>query len=230
MTADAKREYLRKYNIENRERIAAQRKRYRQENKDKVAQQKREYAESNKDKNRLAHAKKYQKYKERYLLQMKEKYLQNADEIKRKRMEYYYKNKEKILASQKQSAQRDKEKLRPRKAAYCRNRRAKDPTFLLIGRLRCRINDALRYKKFPKSGKTRDVVGCDMQTLKAHIENQFKNGMTWQNRDEWHIDHIVPLASAKTPEEIYSLFHYKNLQPLWGVENMAKGAKMVIND
>lgn len=229
MTADEKREYLRKYNIENREKIATQRKQFRQENKEKIAEQKRLYAERNKEKVRLAQAEKYRKHKERYLLQMKEKYSQNSEEIKRKRMEYYYRNKEKILASQKEAAKKNREKTRPQKAAYCRNRRAKDPAFLLIGRLRCRINDALRTKKFPKSGRTKEVLGCDMETLKAHIEGQFKKGMTWENRSEWHLDHVVPLASAKTPEEIHRLFHYKNLQPLWGYENLAKGAKMTAN-
>lgn len=228
MTTEEKREYLRKYNIENREKIAAQRKQFRENNKEKITQQKKDYAERNKEKLRLAQAEKYRKNKEKYLLQMKQKYLQNADEIKKRRMEYYYKNREKILKSQKESALKNRDNMRLQKAAYCRKRRSKDPTFLLIGRLRCRINDALRYKKFPKSGNTKDIVGCDMETLKDHIEKQFKHGMNWENRNEWHIDHIVPLASAKTSEEIHRLFHYKNLQPLWAVENMIKGAKMKI--
>jgi len=42
----------------------------------------------------------------------------------------------------------------------------------------------------------------------------------------WHVDHIIPLASAKTQEEIEKLFHYKNLQALWAIDNLSKGSKM----
>jgi hypothetical protein len=32
--------------------------------------------------------------------------------------------------------------------------------------------------------------------------------------DGWDIDHIVPLCTAKSPEEVLSLNHYTNLRPL----------------
>lgn len=51
--------------------------------------------------------------------------------------------------------------------------------------------------------------------------------MTWENRGEWHIDHIIPLASASTEEELLALCHYTNLQPLWAFDNLSKGAKII---
>jgi hypothetical protein len=51
--------------------------------------------------------------------------------------------------------------------------------------------------------------------------------MNWSNRNLWHIDHIIPLASAKTEEEMIKLCHYTNLQPLWAIENMSKGSKII---
>jgi hypothetical protein len=49
--------------------------------------------------------------------------------------------------------------------------------------------------------------------------------MTWDNQGKWHIDHIIPLSSGNTEEEIIKLCHYTNLQPLWAIDNMKKGSK-----
>ena len=38
--------------------------------------------------------------------------------------------------------------------------------------------------------------------------------MTWDNRNLWHIDHIIPLDFAENEEEMLMLNHYSNLQPL----------------
>ena len=49
--------------------------------------------------------------------------------------------------------------------------------------------------------------------------------MNWENRGLWHIDHIIPLATAKTEDEIIRLNHYTNLQPLWAIDNLKKGTR-----
>ena len=79
--------------------------------------------------------------------------------------------------------------------------------------------------------KTQEIVGCSWEELKHHLESQFQLNMTWDNHGQygWHIDHIIPLASAKTEEEIYKLNHYTNLQPLWWEDNLEKGDKLVWN-
>jgi len=51
--------------------------------------------------------------------------------------------------------------------------------------------------------------------------------MTWENRDEWHIDHIIPLSSATSEEEALKLYHYTNLQPLWAIDNLRKSNKII---
>ena len=84
----------------------------------------------------------------------------------------------------------------------------------------------MKNKGWRKNGRTEQLVGADCETVKKHIESLFKNGMTWENHGKWHIDHIIPLASAKTEEEVIRLFHYTNLQPLWAKENLSKSDKM----
>ena len=86
----------------------------------------------------------------------------------------------------------------------------------------------LKSKNITKNNSTFNIVGCPPIFLKEHLEKQFTDGMSWENHGlyGWHIDHIIPLASAKTEEEIYKLCHYTNLQPLWSTDNWKKGAKI----
>jgi hypothetical protein len=80
-----------------------------------------------------------------------------------------------------------------------------------------------------KKNKTFDIVGCAPNYLREHIEKQFLEGMNWENYGfyGWHIDHIIPLSSAITEEDIYKLCHYTNLQPLWAKDNLTKNNKLL---
>lgn len=76
--------------------------------------------------------------------------------------------------------------------------------------------------------KTFDIVGCSPEFLKEYLEKQFTEGMSWELMGHHiHIDHITPLSSASTEEELYKLCHYTNLQPLWAQENLSKGNKII---
>ena len=59
------------------------------------------------------------------------------------------------------------------------------------------------------------------------IESLFCEGMSWENRKEWHIDHIRPIKNFLDNNiDDYSLInHPSNLQPLWVKDNLAKSAK-----
>jgi len=75
------------------------------------------------------------------------------------------------------------------------------------------------YKKTTKIYK---VIGCTQQELLQHLEKQFLKGMGWENRKLWHIDHIIPMDSAKTLEDNYKLNHFTNLRPMWAKNNLSK--------
>jgi hypothetical protein len=96
--------------------------------------------------------------------------------------------------------------------------------FRLSKRLRCRLYQSLKSKRWNKNNNLHNYLGCSLEELKLYIEKQFQPGMTWENHsyNGWHIDHIIPLASAKSEEEMYKLCHYTNLQPLWKEDNMKK--------
>ena len=46
--------------------------------------------------------------------------------------------------------------------------------------------------------------------------------MSWSNHGKWHLDHIIPISSARTKEEAIKLNHYSNFQPLWAIDNLVK--------
>ena len=114
-------------------------------------------------------------------------------------------------------SQRDKDRLIERLAT--------DPLFKMAHNLRGRLRPALKVKKWHKDCQFKDYIGCTLEELKAHLEKQFTVGMDWDSYGEkgWHIDHIIPLASATTVEEMIKLCHYTNLQPLWWDANLRKG-------
>lgn len=119
-----------------------------------------------------------------------------------------------------------RENYKPRKREQRKERRNTDPIFNLTNRMRGRLRKYLIILNITKKNKTFDIVGCTPEFLKEHLEKQFVDGMTWENRSEWHIDHKIPLSSAKTEEELYKLCHYTNLQPLWAEENLKKSNKI----
>ena len=109
---------------------------------------------------------------------------------------------------------------------YEKSRKKTDPIYKLIRITRSRINNFLKNNKITKQNKTFDIVGCSPEFLKEHIEKQFTEGMSWGLLGQHiHIDHIIPLSSANTEEEIYKLCHYSNLQPLWAEDNLKKSNK-----
>ena len=115
------------------------------------------------------------------------------------------------------------EKFKTQKKA-ARERRIQDPVQYLKEVYRARTWAAFSLKG-GKCKKTQDLLGCSYETLRSHLEPMFRDGMSWDNKGKWHIDHIIPLSSAKTKSELEDLCHYRNLQPLWASENIKKGNK-----
>ena len=120
-------------------------------------------------------------------------------------------------------------------SAICQHKRRRsrckecDPKGHLAAIVGNRVRQALQSDKELSS---QDYLGCDMATFKTHLESQFKDGMSWDNYGDWHIDHRVPLRyklDGKTPtlEEVVRRLHYTNTQPLWASENIAKGNRYV---
>lgn len=142
------------------------------------------------------------------------------------RKKYYQQNKDKIIKYNNDYKKTENGKLILNKyqRKYQKNRRHIDPIFKLKVNIRNRLCECLKQKSFKKISKFSQYIGCNINDLKTHIESQFSEGMSWDNYGKWHIDHIIPLAKAKTEEEVYNLNKYTNLQPLWAKDNLLKGS------
>lgn len=103
-----------------------------------------------------------------------------------------------------------------------RKKRRSDPVIAVAERMSRMLCWALAGVNAVKSGATFDALGYTPSELKAHLEKQFTEGMTWGNRNEWEIDHITPISSARTPEDVLALNQLWNLRPLWAKLNNSK--------
>lgn len=112
-----------------------------------------------------------------------------------------------------------------RAVEYQSDRRKKDPLYAFQSRIKSMVANALSRRSYTKRSRTHEILGCSLDEFVAHIERQFLPGMTWDNRSLWHIDHIVALSTATTEAEVLALNHFTNLRPLWGPDNLKKGAK-----
>lgn len=180
--------------------------------------------------------------RETILAAQREYYQRNRDRHAVRTKAYYERNKAKIIAYQIEYARTHPDEAREwRRNGYLRNkakhyavsnacrkrRRANnDPQFIMAERLRIRLWTWIK-RRAPKAGHIKELIGCSIEQLCAHLQSRFQDGMTWDNRRLWHIDHIRPCASfdLNDPEQQRACFHYSNLQPLWRFDNQSKGCR-----
>lgn len=134
---------------------------------------------------------------------------------------YYHHNKRKI----KELNQNRDPEVRKKYIREWQRNYIKTPEGSAINFMRKCVHRCLKNKE----DLTEKILGYKKEDLVRHLERQFIDGMTWENRNEWHIDHIVPIShflenNETDPMVINAL---DNLQPLWAEDNLKKGAKIV---
>jgi hypothetical protein len=113
-----------------------------------------------------------------------------------------------------------------------------DPSGYLRKLVTVRVHSALKANKTQGSI---EYLGCPIEKFRKHIEHQWtlpgNAGMTWDNHgsgdNKWQIDHIIPIkypgadGAAPTLEEVAARLHWTNCQPMWALENIAKGNRFI---
>lgn len=138
--------------------------------------------------------------------------LADLDADRAKKLRSYYKRK-----------QENGKEMNARRNHRRNNRRKTDPVYAMADRIRSLIGSSFKRRGYTKRSTSSRILGCDWDEFAHHIERQFTKGMTWDNRDRWHLDHIVPMSTAKTEDEVIALNHFTNLRPMWASDNISKG-------
>ena len=181
----------------------------------------------------------YQKNKEKLKLKAKANgvnenslkyYHANKETLAEKKKIYYKKNKAMFKEYGKKYREENKELIKEKKIKRQFNRRKED----FIYKLRCNVSTLIRIsfknKSFKKKNKSQEILGCSYEEFNLHLESMFEPWMNWGNHGNpkdgvlepnktWDIDHIIPLSSAKTEDDIIKFNHYTNLRPLCSYNN-----------
>jgi hypothetical protein len=131
-------------------------------------------------------------------------------------------NKDRVREVSHKNYLKDKEKRREPRRIYARERRSSDPLFSMRSRLSSIFRNSFLKMGYSKQILSEKILGCTFDEFKLYLESKFEHWMNWENRGKytgefnigWDIDHITPLSTAKTEEDILRLNHYTNLQPL----------------
>jgi hypothetical protein len=235
-----------KWYFKNWEKNQKVRKKYVENNKEKIKLWHKKNRLKNIEKFKIDRKKSYQKNKVEQSEKNKIWYQKNKEYCSQRAKKYNHKNREKIKeagkkyreekgefcrASTRDWYSRNKERVIKRTTAYSKRRYQNDFSIRMMHVARARINAMLRGKSIGKFTATAKLVGCSREELVKYLERQFEPGMTWDNYGikGWHVDHILPCASFdfNCPVQQVACCHYSNLQPLWALDNIRKGAKIL---
>jgi hypothetical protein len=179
----------------------------------------------------------YSKTREKYREENKEKIYKSTKEWRGKNKEHrkdvykswLEKNKEKRAEYMKNWRSNNKDKIKESSYLYRQNNPEFETRMKLFKNMRTRISLFLKSSTISKNKKLTDMLGCNQIQFKEYIESKFQNGMSWDNYGiyGWHLDHITPISIAKTEEDLIKLNHHTNFQPLWAIDNIRKGNKII---
>jgi len=149
------------------------------------------------------------------------------EEIKERKRLWHLENKEKIKEKNKEWREKNKDHLNAYQVKYSSEKYKNNPIYKVKTRLRKSIRNSFKINGLCKKTKTQEILGCSFEEFKQYLESKFEPWMNWDNHGlfnnspnhGWDIDHITPISSAKTEDDIMKLNHYTNLQPLCSYTN-----------
>lgn len=192
-----------------------------------MAIRKKEWASANKEKIREYDTRKRKErsdeQREKTASYLKTYYSENKDKIREQKHKYYLSHKDEVRENHKSNRQRINQCKLERE-----NKKYREDSLFHIKK-QCRN---VIYKSFARKGLVKwrlaeDITGLPTDKLCEHLLETYRKlyGKDWDGREKVHIDHIVPLATATSEEDVVRLCHYSNLQLLKAFDNLSKHDK-----
>jgi hypothetical protein len=211
--------------------------RYHRNNYEKMRQKALEYAHSEQGiKRRKEYYESHKAERREYERKYREKNKSKRRELQRR---YYYANKDRASTWKKRYRDSHRGQLSEAGKKYRSEHRNEinrkhierlhnDPIFKLKEQTRNLIRNSFKRTGYKKNSKTEKILGCDFDTLTNYLFGTWKSnyGTEW-NGEPYHIDHIIPLATAKTEQDVIELCHYTNLQLLSPEDNLKKNDSII---
>jgi hypothetical protein len=162
------------------------------------------------------------KYRENNIDEIKEYKNKNKSKFREYSKKYRDNNKELVYQRKIKSYDKKKEYYRNKRNLYKKERIKSDKIYCLYINISSLIRNSFKRNGFSKETRTYEILGCSFEKFKIYLESKFEPWMTWENKGlyngefnyGWDIDHIIPISTPESEEDVIKLNHYTNLQPL----------------
>jgi hypothetical protein len=157
-------------------------------------------------------------------------YAENRERRREASARWYAENKDRVARNRQARIDADPEGVRKCWRDWQNERYRTDPRHRVKSCVSAALRKSLRGEKGGR--KWEEIVGYTVDDLIAHLERQFRAGMTWETYGrKWEIDHIRPVSLfelEKGVAEIRACWALSNLRPLCARENRSKGARLLL--
>jgi hypothetical protein len=195
---------IKKWQLEHPDYIDNYNKKYYINNKEKINNSTKKYYIDNK--------KYYHEYGTKH-------YIKNKEKLNKYGRIYYKEHRIKCNENNKIWRNNNKDKCR----AYARNRNHKNLELSAIKWMRNFLYRTEQQGFLKTKLNTITEFGYTPRQLINRIECQFQEGMSWNNRREWHIDHKKPISRFNNNTSPRIINMLCNLRPIWAKDNISKG-------
>ena len=197
--------------------------------------------ECEREENRVRALKYHYEHREEILEKNKERYEKHKDEYSIRAKIYRENNSEKIKEYEKkrnkirlqdpiylEKKQKIREEYKSTRNKNEKNKRNADSVYKLKGEIRNMLNTSFHRKGSKKKKHTEEILGCSINEFIDYLLHTFYDNYKcdWDGIEPVHIDHIIPLSTANTEEEVLKLCHYTNLQLLRAKDNLVKNDRL----
>lgn len=206
--ADKKKEYRKKYYQKNKELIHAKQKQYYEKNREIILSKAARYRDAHREEINQYFRARYRANR-RQLLDSRKDYNEAHREERRIYLKEYYRKNKEHLTKQNYKTQRERIK--------------REPIYKLKRQVGLLIWRSFNQRGYVKPARSEKILGCKLESFTSYLKQTWldKYGTEWVGQP-CHIDHIIPLATAKTEADVIKLCHYTNLRLLTPKDNMEK--------